>query len=986
MKIKNLFYFLLALPLVFAACNGGDEDVDKKKEPVLTATSEELLSLSAQGGEETITYTLENPVEGLSVVASANVDWISDFVYGEESVTFTVAANDTTEAREGVVTVAYTTLSFDVTVKQEGKTLEPELSVVAGATAEFEAAGGNGVVEYEVKNPVEGVELTATTEADWVGDVKVDADASKVTYVVAANEKSEARSAKLVLSYGELKQEVTISQKPFVKEGEPSINLKSAAVAEFKAEGGDGVVEYELVDAQEDLTVKVEASAAWITDVKVDAEGSKATYKVAANDKDEAREAKLSLTYGAVKVEVTVKQEALDIPDPELTLKSEATKEFAAEGGDGEFAFELKNAVEGTELKAAVAADVKWITDVKVDAEGSKVTYKVAANDTEEAREAKVTLTYGELKVEVTVKQAAKEADAAPELTLKSDKSEVFTAEGGNGEFEYELKNAVEGTELKAAVAVGVTWVTDVKVDAEKSKVTYKVAANDKPEAREAKITVTYGELSREYTVKQEAFIDTTTPAIVLKSSEEATRNATAGQGVLRYELVNPVEGEQIVATSTVDWITVGEIVEEGKIPYTYAENLAREERSGQIVVTYAESSFTFTLTQRGATMSFNVFANTDEFITYEAVTRSISYEVKFPDGVNSVTAEVEYLSPEGVEGWISNIQCNVDEPTTPEEGAGDEPETAAEEPEDVLRGNVTFNVAEHSTTKGDRSAKITLTYGDKVWSQVLTQEDNFPDDVVMNVVGVSASMRTGGKVWDLILTEKDAALGEPMTQITVAMKSANIQYVASGTYTTPRPKGIYPGTVNSSTGEWTNSVYRYNTSRKEAITSCELTIAIDEAKQTAAISGLFVSKQTNDETGRTVDVNVIFEWNGPVQGFRWEDPTAEITSWKTFAIDASFDDCKVIRGESAGGNTVELFLHTLGATTGDALAAGTYPVDSWTTETVAGYCESNSTKVNGSPITSGSVTVEGSGDNYTVRYELSDGTYTYKGVYTGAL
>ena len=265
-------------------------------------------------------------------------------------------------------------------------------------------------------------------------------------------------------------------------------------------------------------------------------------------------------------------------------------------------------------------------------------------------------------------------------------------------------------------------------------------------------------------------------------------------------------------------------------------------------------------------------------------------------------------------------------------------------------------------------------------------EEDNFPDDVVMNVVGISAKMRTGGKIWDLTLTEKDAALGEPMTQITVAMKSANIQYITSGTYTTPRPKGIYPGTVNSATGEWSNSVYRHNTSRIEAITSCELTIAIDEATQTAAISGHFVSQQTDDETGRTFDVNVIFEWDGPVQGFLWEDPSAEITNWNSFAITSSFDDCKVITGESAGGNTVEIYLHTLGATKDDALAAGTYPVADWVLETTANYCESQSTKVNGYKITSGSVTVEGSDDNYTVRYELSDGSNTYKGVYTGAL
>ena len=504
-------------------------------------------------------------------------------------------------------------------------------------------------------------------------------------------------------------------------------------------------------------------------------------------------------------------------------------------------------------------------------------------------------------------------------------------------------------------------------------------------------ITIERNHIKPMEAVEHDAEVEPTAPAIELKSSKEATRNATAGQGVLRYELVNPVEGEQIVATSTVDWITVGEIVEEGKIPYTYAENPELGERSGQIVVTYVDSSFTFTLTQRSATMSFNVFASSEEFITYEAVTRSIGFEVKAHDGINSVIAEVEYLSPESVEGWISNIQCNVDEPTTPEEttpeeGAGDEPETAAEEPEDVLRGNVTFNVAEHSVTKGNRSAKITLTYGDKVWSQVLTQEDAFPDDVVMNIVSVSASMRTGGKIWDLILTEKDYTMGEPMTQITVEMGSANMKYITSGTYSTLNSNGILPGTVNTDSGEWSNSVYRYNTILQEAIEDCELTIAVDEATQTAAISGYLVSKQIDDETGRTFDVNVIFEWNGPVEGFRWEDPTDEITSWKTFAINSAFDDCKCIEGVSNGGNEVAIYLHTFGATKTDALAAGTYPVAGWVLETTANYCESQSTKVNGFAITSGSVTVEGGGDNYTVRFELSDGSNTYKGVYTGAL
>ena len=260
------------------------------------------------------------------------------------------------------------------------------------------------------------------------------------------------------------------------------------------------------------------------------------------------------------------------------------------------------------------------------------------------------------------------------------------------------------------------------------------------------------------------------------------------------------------------------------------------------------------------------------------------------------------------------------------------------------------------------------------------------PDDVVMDVVSVLAKMRTDGKVWDLILIENDYTMGEPMTQITVEMGSANMKYITSGTYSTLNSNGILPGTVNTDYGEWSNSVYRYNTILQEAIEDCELTIAVDEATQTAAISGYLVSKQIDDETGRTFDVNVIFEWNGPVEGFRWEDPTDGITDWKTFSIFAEFDDCKCIKGVSNGGNEVAIYLHTLGATKADALAAGTYPVADWVYTTTANYCETVATKVNGSEITSGSVTVEGGGDNYTVRFELSDGSNTYKGVYTGAL
>ena len=94
---------------------------------------------------------------------------------------------------------------------------------------------------------------------------------------------------------------------------------------------------------------------------------------------------------------------------------------------------------------------------------------------------------------------AAGETPAEPSLTLKSASEMSFGAEGGNGEIVYELKNAVAGTELEADA--NVAWISNVTVA---EKITFAVAAND-GEAREGKITATYGDLSFEVIVKQVA-------------------------------------------------------------------------------------------------------------------------------------------------------------------------------------------------------------------------------------------------------------------------------------------------------------------------------------------------------------------------------------------------------------------------------------------------------------------------------------------------
>ena len=130
MKLNKLFFLMLAFALTFAACepveqptpDNPNQEQPESKEPVLTLTSENSLQFGAEGGQGTITYTLENPVEGTELKAEATAEWITDLTVGE-TITFTVTANEVVEKRDGRILVTYGEKLFNVFIQQEG--IEP---------------------------------------------------------------------------------------------------------------------------------------------------------------------------------------------------------------------------------------------------------------------------------------------------------------------------------------------------------------------------------------------------------------------------------------------------------------------------------------------------------------------------------------------------------------------------------------------------------------------------------------------------------------------------------------------------------------------------------------------------------------------------------------------------------------------------------------------------------------------------------------------
>ena len=84
---------------------------------------------------------------------------------------------------------------------------EAQLTLTSADTLEFNAAGGTAEISYALVNPTEGVELTATADAEWVKVVAGD----KVRVTVEANN-GEAREAKVTVAYGNKSFDVAVKQ------------------------------------------------------------------------------------------------------------------------------------------------------------------------------------------------------------------------------------------------------------------------------------------------------------------------------------------------------------------------------------------------------------------------------------------------------------------------------------------------------------------------------------------------------------------------------------------------------------------------------------------------------------------------------------------------------------------------------------------------------------------------------------------------------
>ena len=209
--MRKIYVVWLAIcAMLIGACEQGGVN-DGRTLFELESTS--LIRVNAEASESEVLYSITNPLEGATVTATADVEWISDFSYEADRVSFAIAANETGSERSGKVTLSYDVHTITVGVLQSslgGDVSGPYVSLTTRNNMEFTAVGGDGEIGYVLYNVEEGTVPNVVSNVDWITNIEVEAEVVK--FQVSTNRTTEVRNGNIALAIGSSQAIVKVTQ------------------------------------------------------------------------------------------------------------------------------------------------------------------------------------------------------------------------------------------------------------------------------------------------------------------------------------------------------------------------------------------------------------------------------------------------------------------------------------------------------------------------------------------------------------------------------------------------------------------------------------------------------------------------------------------------------------------------------------------------------------------------------------------------------
>ena len=769
---------------VFLTCGEEQETI------VVTQKQKDALILSQQVYElPDVESVIELEVQAnVSYETSISVDWIEPVTsrsLTKETLTFRVAANESTEQRSGTITVKSGELEETVNVYQAGKAEEPVL-LLSDEVLNVGAEGGT--VDVQVQSNV-AYTYRAEAEYDWIAEPASRAVSTHTIHLeVQPNETYDSREARFIFT----DETATLTDTLVVRQAAAGGLIVSASRVDLAAEDTGFSLE---LQTNVDYTVSIDAD--WLE--QVTSRGLKTetlTFSCGQNYSTASREAVIRLNSEIGEQEVKVVQagriedvgdhDFMNVSPPSLSLASDAAS----------FTVSVS-----TNVDYQVASNVDWITaTVSGTTNASSVTFDVKANEGATAREGIITFTSsdGSMVRTVTVTQAGKEI---PQLDI-SPAMFTLTSE------EASIEVAVEAN-VKYTVSSSAVWlVSPVSGLTESNSLTFDVAANEETSVREATLTFTSedGSITRTVTVTQagkEAVSLNVSPASFDLSNEATSVN------------VSIETNTKYTVSSSAVWLVspVSGLTESNSLTFDVAANEETSVREATLTFTSEDGSITrtVTVTQAGKeAVSLNVSPASFD-LSNEATSVNVSIETNTKYTVSS--SAVWLVSP--VSGLTesnslafdvaANEETSVREATltfTSEDGSITRTVTVTQAGKEAVSLSVSptsFNLSNEATSVNvsiEANTKYTVS-SSAVWlvSPVsgLTESNSLAFDV-------AANEETSVREATLTFTSEDGSITRTVTvtqageELYLNVTPLRIDASAEG--------GTYPLTISTNAGE----------------------------------------------------------------------------------------------------------------------------------------------------------------------------------------
>ena len=431
--MKQILYLLVCLSVLAWTMQGCSDDNKSEtpptpEEPAITfpTGSDTQPVFTTEGGTSTLTFTAtESWTASVGEADTRAIDWLSvsptSGQAGTATLSISTEPNDTYDERNAAITLTSGGTRTTLTVTQKQR----DALTVTSNKVELEATGGAFTIELQANVSV-NYEIEESAKA-WLTPASDTRALTTTTlhFQAVPNEDLQPRQGIITLRGGNgLTEEVTVYQ------------LGSGPVLVLTQDeylvGSDG--ETIKVELKSNNTYQIEMpSVDWITKADTRALSTYTHYFIVApNETYDAREAVIRFVdkENGLEQTVTVRQMQRD-----AIVVAQSIYEIGAEGGALDFAVQAN-------VDFTVSTDADWITQIETRGLTERVLhFDVAANESEEAREATIILSSESAGMEQMMKVYQAGKVNTPFLLLTTYE---YTIDAQGGTFEVSVQSNVE--------------------------------------------------------------------------------------------------------------------------------------------------------------------------------------------------------------------------------------------------------------------------------------------------------------------------------------------------------------------------------------------------------------------------------------------------------------------------------------------------------------------------------------------------------------